>query len=480
MIHEAMRCENINLRLNNEKILNYVNFNVRRGEILGITGKRYAGKSSLIQVISGEIEPDSGRIYLNDRLQKKWDESRAIAGGIINVSQLKNIYLNLTPIENMWLSMNTIHRKGGFMSQGHHSQCAQILDDLHIDIDVTESLEYMSYFERLEVAFAAACAARGKIILLDEVIGRINNQQLQQLQYMISYASEQGISVLLADGDFDVLERIADRIYIMRDGMAVASFEKNEYNRGRIRAHIHGNETEQDFPRPRPVAGDAIFQLYKIHNHRWKELFSVRRDSITGLVIPFSIDIGELVHNALKMVNTDLKVCIEGKPVKRGELQREIGIMYDNDMFFPNLSLFDNLTLFPEREVSVMKLFINRFNLYAYSNRIIRRCFQKEFDQIYKNIDGKLDFHEYKAITMVRILTKKPTLMVYINPEHRISGLQQDGLLPRIAEAADFVKGSLIMANNIETLKYYCDPIYIMLDPNTFVKYKSEQTTRYL
>lgn len=480
MINEVMRFENINLHLNSEKILSYVNFNVRRGEIIGITGKRYAGKSSLVQVLSGEIKPDSGRIYLNEKLQNEWNESYAISCGIINVSLLRNIYLNLTPIESMWLFMNVVHPKTVFVRQEHFKQCAKILKDLHIDIDVTETMKHRSYFEKLEIAFAAACAVNGKIILLDEVIDRINNQQLQQLKYMISYASEHGTSIVLADGNFDVLEKITNRIYIIRDGKSVASFEKGEYDHGRIRAHIQGNESESNYSKPYPIMGDAFFKLYRVQNHNRKELFCVRRNSITGLAVPSNLDIGELVRKASKRLNSDLEIYIDGKAIKKGRLHRVIGIMYDDDMFFPNLSMFDNLTLIPEHTTTAIKLFVNRFNLYAYSNRIIRRCFQKEFDQIYRNIDGKLGFHEYKAITMVRILTKKPTLMIYINPEHRISGLQQDSLLPRIAKAADFVSGSLIIANNIETLKYYCDPIYIMLDQNTFVKYRSEQATLYL
>lgn len=472
MIHEVLRLVDINLELNSVEILNHVNLNVQRGEVLGVTGLRYAGKSSLMHVLSGDTQSDSGRIYFGETLQANWNEAVANQSGVVNVSAFRNVYANLAAMENIFLTRREDERGVHYRHGIARTRCEALFAKLHIEIPLKATPAEMCYFDRFQVSFAKAIASNAQVLLIDEVISRINESQLEQLYFLISQASEMGVAVVLFDSDFETIMRVASRMYILRNGYVTALIERKWFDAGQVHAHILGNTEKAKSICSRYVWKDAALEVFAKDGGFRRRLFSVQRGSITGIVIPQGKDADALLNAMLwKCGEYEIHIC--GERANRKAVRGEIGLMYDMDTYLPNLSLYENLTLLPGKTGSIMDLFIDRYETYTRCNMIIERCFQEDFRHMYYRTSEQLDYYECKIVTMVRLLNKGPKVMVYANPEHRLAGLKTGGILPRIAEANALVKGSLIVTCCMDICKYVCDTIYVMLDERTFVKYRS-------
>ena len=158
----------------------------------------------------------------------------------------------------------------------------------------------------------------------------------------------------------------------------------------------------------------------------------------------------------------------------------KIGIVHDENSFFATLSFWDNLTLIPNRSNLILNLFLNHYGEYAHCNAIVKEYFNEEFLHMYRDGVNNLDHFDIKIITMVRLLNRCPTVMVYVNPEHRLTNADgNNSILPKIDAVRDLCRSTLILSYSLEVCKYICDVTYIMDEKGDFLQYpQSHQSTQ--
>ena len=206
-----------------------INFIVNKGEFLSLVGSNGAGKTSLVNLISAQLTPDSGRILFEDKDITATGIHERIEAGIARSFQIVNLFDGLTVFDNVALSI--------FSREGKAVKMASLADH---DQDVrNEALDVLSQFglrgksdvvagglaqgERKLLDVAVAYALRPKLLFLDEPTSGVSTRDKTQIMDTVSSVVRAGtVTAVIIEHDMDVVFRYSDRIVMMHEGRFLA------------------------------------------------------------------------------------------------------------------------------------------------------------------------------------------------------------------------------------------------------------------
>jgi branched-chain amino acid transport system ATP-binding protein len=212
-----------------------VNFVVQQGEFLSLVGSNGAGKTSLVNLISAHLQPDSGQILFEDRDITFMTVTDRIKAGIARSFQLVNLFDGLSVFDNVALSI--------FSREGKTARIARLAD--HDDDVRGETLEVLGQFglggksgvvagglaqgERKLLDVAVAYALRPKLLFLDEPTSGVSTHEKAQIMDTVSSVVRTGrVTAVVIEHDMDVVFRYSDRIVMMHEGRFLADGTPDE------------------------------------------------------------------------------------------------------------------------------------------------------------------------------------------------------------------------------------------------------------
>jgi branched-chain amino acid transport system ATP-binding protein len=215
-----------------------VDFAVQEAEVLALVGSNGAGKTSLVNLISGLLQPDAGAITFQGREITRLSVYDRIKLGIARSFQLVNLFDRLTAFDNVRLSI--------LSRQGKTQQLLRLVDR---DRDVRqEALEVLDRFgledkanllagglaqgERKLLDVAVAYALRPTFLLLDEPTSGVSTREKGTIMDIISEVVKSGrITAVIIEHDMDVVFTYAARIVMMHQGRILADGTPDEIRR---------------------------------------------------------------------------------------------------------------------------------------------------------------------------------------------------------------------------------------------------------
>jgi len=212
-----------------------VNFVVNKGEFLSLVGSNGAGKTSLVNLISAHLEPDSGRILFEDKDITFTSVHQRIKAGIARSFQIVNLFDGLSVFDNVALSI--------FAREGKTARIAALAEH---DQDVrNETFDVLGQFglggmsavlagdlaqgERKLLDVAVAYALRPKLLFLDEPTSGVSTRDKNQIMDTVSSVVRAGaVTAVVIEHDMDVVFRYSDRIVMMHEGKILADGTPDE------------------------------------------------------------------------------------------------------------------------------------------------------------------------------------------------------------------------------------------------------------
>ena len=162
--------------------LQNVDFSVARGEIHALVGENGAGKSTLIKVLTGVDRPDKGTIEFDGQPVVVRSPLYAQGLGISTVYQEVNLCPNLTVAENLLIGRQPRNLGIAVNWKSVNSKAREYLQQLDVDIDVTQPLGSYSIAIQQMVAIARALSvANAKVLILDEPTSSLTEHETSQL-----------------------------------------------------------------------------------------------------------------------------------------------------------------------------------------------------------------------------------------------------------------------------------------------------------
>jgi ABC-type sugar transport system ATPase subunit len=215
----AIAVENLAKRYGQVQALRDVNLSVQRGEVLGLIGDNGAGKSTLIKMLTGFVQPTSGRILIDGVPVTLPSVSAARALGIETVFQDLAL-INTLPVY-LNLHLNKELRAGPFLRKSLMRRNARsYLNDIGISIpSVNAEVAQLSGGQRQAIAVARSVYSRASILLLDEPLAAMGAKEGGIILDLISLLRERGdLSIILIAHNYSQVLDVCDRVALLQHG----------------------------------------------------------------------------------------------------------------------------------------------------------------------------------------------------------------------------------------------------------------------
>ena len=197
------------------RVVDGVDFEVERGEIVGLLGPNGAGKTTSFRMTCGMIEPDAGRVVLNELDVTNWPMyRRAKDGGMGYLAQEQSVFRKLTVEQNLLAVMEMLNMP----PKVRKARCEELLEQFDIVKIRKSKAMVISGGEKRRLEIARCLVSNPTIILLDEPFTGIDPVTINSIQKIIRRLRDTGISILITDHRERETLAITDRSYVIRAG----------------------------------------------------------------------------------------------------------------------------------------------------------------------------------------------------------------------------------------------------------------------
>lgn len=211
------------------RVLEDVDFELREGEVLAVVGDNGAGKSTMIKVLCGAVQPDAGEILLDGAPVSFASPLDARLKGIEAVYQDLAVAPALDIATNLFLGREL--RRPGVLGSVFRmldkprmrAQSQSRMDELQFRLpSIHNAVENLSGGQRQGVAVARAATFAKRLVIMDEPTAALGVRETGQVLDLIRRVRDRGLAVVLISHNMPNVFDVADRIHIMRLGRRVA------------------------------------------------------------------------------------------------------------------------------------------------------------------------------------------------------------------------------------------------------------------
>jgi lipopolysaccharide export system ATP-binding protein len=196
------------------RVVNTVSLAVQSGEVVGLLGPNGAGKTTTFHMMVGLVQPDEGRVLLNeDDLTKAPIYQRARAG-ISYLPQESSVFRHLTVAQNLLAILQTLDLSGAEQKE----RAEGLMKMLGVSHLATHKAFTLSGGERRRVEIARALVLSPFFLLLDEPFTGIDPIAVAEIQKIVRNLITSGIGILITDHNVRETLGICDRAYIVNEG----------------------------------------------------------------------------------------------------------------------------------------------------------------------------------------------------------------------------------------------------------------------
>jgi len=204
-----------------------IDLNVMEGEILGILGPNGSGKSTLLKLMNGILKPQKGSILLKGKPLFKYKRID-IAKEIAMVSQEDHFRFPFSVLEVVLMGRFPYMNRSQFERDTDLEAAFSALKLTNTFHLAKRSIYEVSGGERQRVLLARAIAQEPSIILLDEITSFLDIKFKREIFELLMSLKEQGISLVIASHDIELMSRYCDRIVLLKNGKIFAMGRPDE------------------------------------------------------------------------------------------------------------------------------------------------------------------------------------------------------------------------------------------------------------
>lgn len=228
--------QNISKTFPGVKALSEVSFALEAGEVHAVCGENGAGKSTLMNILAGNLQPDSGgKIFIENQAIQMSDFNHARELGIAIVYQERSLVEMLSIAENVFANRHPKTKWGMVDYRQLYATTQVLLEQLNLThLSPKTRIEVLSPAERQLVEIAKALSQHPQILILDEPTASITEQEINTLFTTIRLLKKQGVAIIYISHRMAEIFEIADRVTVLKDGKHQATLSISETNSAQL------------------------------------------------------------------------------------------------------------------------------------------------------------------------------------------------------------------------------------------------------
>lgn len=209
-----LRCENLVKKYGMRTVVKGVSMEVNQGEIVGFLGPNGAGKTTSFYMITGQIVPNGGRVYLDDQDITELPMYKRAQLGVGYLPQDASVFRKMSVEDNIM----SVMEMSGIPPEERKQRLEDLISEFNLS-KVRKSLGIqLSGGERRRCEIARALSIYPKFILLDEPFAGVDPIAVEDIQYIIAKIKYRNIGVIITDHNVGETLAITDRAYLLYEG----------------------------------------------------------------------------------------------------------------------------------------------------------------------------------------------------------------------------------------------------------------------
>ena len=454
------------------KALDDICFKAYGGEVLAFLGENGAGKSTLLKVLNGDYKPDAGEYLLNGEQKHFKSPQEAIEECISVIYQERQILLELSVAENIYLGRMPSNRFGVINTAKANQMAQKIIEDFGLPISPSTKVKDLSIaYQQMVEIMKAYSRDNLKVICFDEPTASLSDAEIDSLFAVIEKLKAQGKIVIYVSHRMDEIRRITDKVAIFKDGRyidTVVTAETDEKDMikmmvgrdlGDIYAKLDKNkEIGGVLLEVKDVSSDYVkpvsFTLHKGEVLGFSGLVGAGRTEVMRAIIGADpMRTGEVYLEGKKIVNHSPKEAMENGIVLVPEDRKLQGII-------SNLSVAGNIN------ISLMKQHSNKLGVISAKKEA------KEADDGIKNFRIKTPSPDKKIVELsggnqqkcivARGVATHPKVLILDEPTKGIDVGAKSEFYEMICEFAKQGLGVILISSELPEVMGLSDRIIVM------------------
>lgn len=243
-----LELRNITKSFRNTKALDHVQLKLYPGEIHALLGENGAGKSTVLNIISGSYKPDGGEIFYKSEKTAVDSPMQAKKMGIVMVHQELQLVPEMTVYENIFLANELINPVTKFVDYKRMEREAdKLLKRVDADFSSSVPVKTLSIAQQQMVEIAKALHVDSTVMILDEPTSSLTDREIEKLFAIMKKLRDEGKALLFVSHRMEEIFRIADRITIFRDGKYIDSMPAQGVEREELIFKLTGRKIQSVF-----------------------------------------------------------------------------------------------------------------------------------------------------------------------------------------------------------------------------------------
>ena len=461
MENPVLKISNISRSFGAIHALKKVDFEINRGEIMGLVGENGAGKSTLVKIISGFDNGYEGEYKLNGEVVRFENPVKAELSGIAIAQQELSLIPNMSVAENIFLAGAKVKKFATIKKLSEEAK--PYLDAVGLtDIDPSIRINLLSVGEQHLVEVARLISHDAQILILDEPTAALGEQESRRILEMVQKIADSGKSIIYISHRLDEIFKITNRIAILRDGESQGIINTKDLNVDTLVEMMLGRELKNMFPvKPTKIKEDTILEVKNLWPDGLIEPvnFKVQKGEILGLAGQLGSGAGEVlaaIAGALQIRSGSL--VLNGKEFMPSSPQQAIKnkIAYcssdrKKDGLFLGRPIMENLTS-PALEV------ISKFGIRSASTeQKYSKNLALEFLIDVKRLNdesGLLSGGNQQKVALGKWLSISPEILLVNEPTRGVDVGAKSEIYQRMRELADNGTTIIFASTDIQEVTY--------------------------
>lgn len=254
--------KNINKAFPGVQALDDVTLEVYPGEIHALVGENGAGKSTLMRVLSGVSKMDNGTIHWNGQSVEINHPADAQKLGISMIHQELAVILYLDVGKNIFLGREPQTNVPGVINWKElYQQAQEQLDRLGLDIKPKTQVKSLTIAQQQMVEVVKALSMDASLIVMDEPTSALTGKEIEALFSYMKKLRENGVSIIFISHRLDEIQRVSDRITVLRDGKWIGTSNVDNLTQDDIVKMMVGREIAQNVKKQKKSFSEIVLRV---------------------------------------------------------------------------------------------------------------------------------------------------------------------------------------------------------------------------
>ena len=449
-----------------------VDFDLRAGEVHALMGENGAGKSTLIKVLCGIHNSDGGTIeYLGENVSFS-SISESQAAGISVIHQELNMMNHLTVAQNMFIGREFMKRSL-IDDRAMEAEAQRQFDKMGVKIDPSAKLGDLTVGKQQMVEITKAISRDCKLLVLDEPTAALTLPEVEELFKIMKELKEKGIGMIYISHRMDEINRISDRVTVMRDGEYVGTVNTAEVTKDDIVKMMVGRVImgEQKAASTCPADAPVILEVKNLN--AGKEVknvsFNLRKGEIlgfAGLMGAGRTEVARALYGADKKRTGEIYINGKKTKIKTPEQAVKHGICYlSEDRKRYGLMLQKSVT--ENSAIASVDDFIHAGLINdskmreasAHANELLRTK-TPSMEQLLKNLSGG----NQQKVIIARWLMKNSDIFIFDEPTRGIDVGAKSEIYALMDDLVKQGKSIIMISSELPEILRMSDRIIVMCE----------------